>query len=39
MFTIGYDPELLCRKNSRYVPAYNYFKSNSSSNTISTEKS
>jgi len=29
-FTIGCDPELLCRREGRYVPAHNYFKSNSS---------
>jgi hypothetical protein len=29
-FTLGCDPELLCRLNGRYVPAFNYFKSNSS---------
>ncbi len=28
-FTIGCDPELLCRREGRYVPAHNYFKSNS----------
>ena len=29
-FTCGCDPELLCRKDGRYVPAHNYFKNNSS---------
>jgi len=29
-FTIGCDLELLCRRDGRYVPAHNYFKSNSS---------
>jgi len=29
-FTLGCDPELLCRLNGKFVPAYNYFKSNSS---------
>lgn len=29
-FTIGCDPELLCRKDGRYVSANTYFKSNSS---------
>jgi hypothetical protein len=29
-FTLGCDPELLCRRDGRYVPAHNYFKSNSS---------
>jgi len=29
-FTIGCDPELLCRKEGRYVPAHQFFKSNSS---------
>ncbi len=28
--TLGCDPELLCRINGRFTPAYNYFKSNSS---------
>jgi hypothetical protein len=27
---LGCDPELLCRRDGRYVPAHNYFKSNSS---------
>ncbi len=29
-FTLGCDPELLCRRDGRYVPAHNYFKFNSS---------
>ncbi len=29
-FTLGCDPELLCRLNGKFVPAYNYFKSNCS---------
>jgi hypothetical protein len=29
-FTLGCDPELLCRLNGKFVPAYNYFKANSS---------
>ncbi|NUN10329.1 MAG: hypothetical protein HUU54_14235 [Ignavibacteriaceae bacterium] len=29
-FTIGCDPELLCRREGRYVPVYHYFKQNSS---------
>ena len=29
-FTIGCDPELVCRKNGQFVNAQNYFKSNSS---------
>lgn len=29
-FTIGADPELICRLNGKFVPAYNYFKANSS---------
>lgn len=29
-FTIGCDPELAVKKNGRYVPAYDYFVSNSS---------
>ena len=29
-FTLGCDPELLCRREGRYVPAHNYFKSSSS---------
>lgn len=29
-FTLGCDPELLCRLNGKFVPAFNYFKSNSS---------
>jgi len=29
-FTLGCDPELLCRINGKFTPAYNYFKSNSS---------
>lgn len=29
-FTLGCDPELICRKNGSFVPAHNYFKSNSS---------
>lgn len=27
-FTLGEDPELLCRLNGKYVSAHNYFKSN-----------
>ena len=29
-FTLGADPELLCRLNGKYVPAHQYFKSSSS---------
>ncbi len=29
-FTIGCDPELICRRNGQFVPAHNYFKSQSS---------
>jgi len=29
-FTLGCDPELICHRNGQFVPAYNYFKSNSS---------
>ncbi|MBX3009772.1 MAG: hypothetical protein KF816_17235 [Melioribacteraceae bacterium] len=29
-FTLGCDPELVCRLNGRFVNAHNYFKSNSS---------
>lgn len=29
-FTLGCDPELVCRLNGRFVSAHNYFKSNSS---------
>jgi hypothetical protein len=29
-FTIGCDPELICRRNGQVVPAHNYFKSQSS---------
>lgn len=29
-FTIGCDPELICQRNGQFVPAHNYFKSNSS---------
>jgi len=29
-FTIGCDPELLCRRNGRFISANNFFKSNSS---------
>jgi hypothetical protein len=29
-FTIGCDPELICRNNGKFVHAYNYFKANSS---------
>ena len=29
-FTIGCDPELICRRNGQFTPAHNYFKSASS---------
>ncbi|MBK9096706.1 MAG: hypothetical protein IPM14_01035 [bacterium] len=29
-FTIGCDPELICHRNGQFVPAHNYFKSQSS---------
>ena len=29
-FTIGADPELICRRNGQFVSASNYFKANSS---------
>lgn len=29
-FTIGCDPELICRRNGQFVPAHNFFKSHSS---------
>ena len=29
-FTIGCDPELICHRNGQFVPAHNFFKSNSS---------
>jgi len=29
-FTIGCDPELICKRNGQFVPANNYFKANSS---------
>ena len=29
-FTIGCDPELICRRNGTFTPAHNYFKSASS---------
>ena len=29
-FTLGCDPELICRRNGQFVPAHNYFKSQSS---------
>ena len=29
-FTIGADPELICHRNGQFVPAHNFFKSNSS---------
>ncbi|MBI2417245.1 MAG: hypothetical protein HYV28_04970 [Ignavibacteriales bacterium] len=29
-FTIGCDPELLCHREGKYVPAHNYYKSSSS---------
>lgn len=29
-FTIGADPEVICRRNGQFVAAHNYFKSNSS---------
>ena len=29
-FTLGCDPELICRRNGQFVPANNFFKSNSS---------
>jgi hypothetical protein len=29
-FTLGCDPELICKSNGRFVPAHNYFKSQSS---------
>ena len=29
-FTLGCDPELICRRNGQFVPANNYFKANSS---------
>ena len=29
-FTLGADPELICRRNGQFVPAHNFFKSNSS---------
>jgi len=29
-FTIGCDPELICRTNGQFIPAHNYFKSKSS---------
>ena len=29
-FTLGCDPELICHRNGQYVPAHNFFKSNSS---------
>ena len=28
-FTIGADPELICHRNGQFVPAHNFFKSNS----------
>lgn len=30
MFTIGCDPELICHRHGRFVPASDYFKANSS---------
>lgn len=30
-FTISCDPELICHRNGQFVPAHNFFKSNSSS--------
>ncbi|HMN16793.1 MAG TPA: hypothetical protein PKD03_04205 [Ignavibacteriaceae bacterium] len=30
-FNISYDPELICHRNGQFVPAHNFFKSNSSS--------
>jgi len=29
-FTLGADPELICHRNGQFVPAHNFFKSNSS---------
>ena len=29
-FTIGCDPELICRRNGQFVAAHNFFKANSS---------
>ena len=29
-FTLGCDPELVCRRNGQFVPAHHFFKSNSS---------